>query len=335
MTRASLLQTATLLSLSLLACGPAPQEGQAQTQETQAASVAAASDAAAVPAGALSVTATTSVIGDFVWAVGGDRVTVQTLVPAGSDAHTFSPSPGSIRTLAQSRALFANGAGLEGWLDQASAAAPDVPAYRLAEQLPLHTSETEAGGGDHTHGDHDPHAWWDADLAAAYLDEIAATLSQLDPAGAETYRQNARAYAAEIRSVDEYGQQQFAALPPEQRRVAATHGGLNYFAERYGLELVGTVIPGLSTEREPSAQDLAALATRMREQNVHVILTENVVAGSDRLAQALAAETGAVVAPPIYTDALGPAGSPGETFPGALRHNIDTIVAALKQAAAH
>ena len=112
--------------------------------------------------------------------------------------------------------------------------------------------------------------------------------------------------------------------------MVTSHDSLNYFAGRYGLETVGAVIPGLSTEREPSAQELAVLAALMRERGVRVVLTENVV--NDRLAQALAKETGAVVAPPVYTDALGPAGSPGATYLGALRHNIDTVAAALREA---
>lgn len=297
--------------------------------------------------------ATTSVIGEFVRAVGGNRVTVQEMVPAGGDAHTFAPSPQSVRTLAGSQALFANGAGLESWLHQATASAPEVPVVHLADTLPLrvageasrapseetgaaqasaagtqaHTADDHTG---HDHGDFDPHAWWDADLTAGYLDGIAAELSRLDPAGAETYRRNAQAYAAQVREVDEYGKAQFAAIPAGQRRVVTSHDSLNYFAGRYGLETVGAVIPGLSTEREPSAQELAVLAALMRERGVRVVLTENVV--NDRLAQALAKETGAVVAPPVYTDALGPAGSPGATYLGALRHNIDTVAAALREA---
>lgn len=361
-----------LLGVGLVAC--APQTPAAGTSEASAVPVESVSGP--VDEGALPVVATTSVMGEFVRAVGGERVMVQELVPAGGDAHTFAPSPETMRMLARSAALFANGAGLEGWLEQATAAAPQVPVFGLADALPLHAhadqdaeshhgeqatqgsgsvddhvtderadehteeahteeAHTEQGqaGHDqvgHGHGDLDPHAWWDADLVAGYLDGVAAALSGLDPAGADVYRQNAQAYAAQVREVDAYGRAQFAALPAEQRRVVTSHDSLNYFAERYGIEAVGAVIPGLSTEREPSAQELAALAAQMREQNVRVILTENVV--SDRLAQALARETGAVVAPPVYTDALGPAGSAGDTYLGAFRHNIDTVAAVLRGA---
>lgn len=403
MKRVSFLSLTLLLGTGLVACNPTSETTTTTSTATTttASSVATASAPAATSSSAsatvvasgdatqeavVTATATTSIIGDFVRAVGGDRVKVQVLVPAGSDAHTFSPSPESVRTLAGSGVLFANGAGLEGWLPDAVAAAPDVPTVLLAEALALHKADEgghdhgaeghseeahmkeasgtatdhehdhdheEASGavaeadhdhadehdhehGDeyagHNHGEFDPHAWWDVELASGYLDGIAAKLSELDPAGADTYRQNAEAYAAELRTIDEYGKKQFAAIPPEQRVVVTAHDALNYFAERYGLEVVGAVIPGLSTEREPSAQELAALADTMREHGVRVILTENVT--SDRLAQALAKETGAVVAPPVYTDALGPAGSPGETFTGAFRHNIDSIVSSIQQAAA-
>lgn len=378
MKRVSLLSLTLLLGAGLVACNPASETtsatpttvstsnvvtASAPTATTSSASAAATVSGDAAQEAVMTATATTSIIGDFVRAVGGDRVKVQELVPAGSDAHTFSPSPESVRTLAGSQVLFANGAGLEGWLPEATAAAPGVPTVLLAEVLPLHGAG-EGGGHDHgeeghgeeahmeaasgtatqhdhdhadehaghNHGKFDPHAWWDVDLASGYLDGIAAKLSELDPAGADIYRQNAAAYIAELRSIDEYGKEQFAAIPPEQRSVVTAHDALNYFAERYGLEVVGAVIPGLSTEREPSAQELATLANTIREHGVRVILTENVT--GDRLAQALAKETGAVVAPPVYTDALGPAGSPGETFTGAFRHNIDSIVSSIKQAAA-
>ncbi len=333
-----------LLLTLLVACGPQGQTAAHQTTSSQAAASTAA------PAHAeLTVTATTPIIADFVREVGGERVAVNVLVPAGSDPHTFSPSPDSIRMLSGSQALFSNGAGLEGWLGQVTGAAPDVPVYALTDGLPLLDAAEEQGQdehgnehspsehssneyspSEHSHGDHDPHAWWDADLALRYLEHIVQALSQLDPQGASLYRQNADAYAAQIREADAYAREQFAAIPAEHRRVVTAHDALNYFAQRYGLEVMGAVIPGLSTEREPSAQELAELAKRMKDAGARVILSEN--PSNDRLAHALAAETGARIAPPILTDTLGPAGSPAASYLGALRQNVDSIVSALKDA---
>ena len=257
----------------------------------------------------LQVSATTSLLADFVRQVGGTRVKVNVIVPAGSDAHTFAPSTGVIRSLAGSKVLFANGAGLEPWLPRLRAAAPKVPVKELTAGLKLRS----LGGGT------DPHAWWDAALALGYVKNVQTALSAADPAGKTTYARNAAAYSAQIRAADAWAKKQFAALPASKRQVVTHHDSLGYFARRYGLTVVGAVMPGLSTEREPSARELATLVGNVKKSGAKVIFTENTV--NARLAQTLARETGARIAPPLYTDALGPAGSAGDTYLKALKHN--------------
>lgn len=295
----------------------------------------------AAQAAPLRVSATTTIIGDFVKAVGGDRVSVSVVVPAGGDTHTFQPSTGVIRALAGSRALFANGAGLEPWLPRLRAAAPRVPLKSLTAGLKLHGAEHEdEGHGNEEHGEEgheaehgehgalDPHAWWDAALAAGYVKNVQTTLTALDPAGKAVYARNAAAYLGRLSAVDAYAKKQFASLPAARRRFVTNHDSLGYLAERYGLSIVGAVIPGSGTEREPSARELASLARTVDRSGARVIFTENTV--NARLAQTLARETGARIAPPLYTDALGPEGSAGDTFLKAFRFNVDTMVRALK-----
>lgn len=271
--------------------------------------------AAAAP---MQVSATTSIIADFVKNVGGTRVAVNTIVPAGTDAHTFQPSTGVIRSLARSRALFANGAGLEPWLPQLQKSAPGVPVKTLTAGLKLRAGE----------GGTDPHAWWDLNLAAGYVTNAQKALTALDPSGKATYAANASAYLKKLGAADAYARGQFAALPASRRQIVTNHDALNYFAARYGLKIVGAVIPGLSTEREPSARELASLISAVKKSGAKVIFTENTV--NTRLAEALAKETGARIAPPLYTDALGPQGSAGETFLKAFRFDVDSMVKALR-----
>lgn len=271
--------------------------------------------AAAAP---LPVSATTSIIADLVKSVGGTRVAVNTIVPAGTDAHTFQPSTGVIRSLSKSRVLFANGAGLEPWLPQLQKSAPGVPVRALTAGLKL------SGGSGGT----DPHAWWDLGLAGGYVRNVQSALTALDPAGKTTYASNAAASLRRLSEADAYAKKQFATLPASKRQIVTNHDALNYFAARYGLKIVGAVIPGLSTEREPSARELAALISAVKGSGARVIFTENTL--DTRLAEALARETGASIAPPLYTDALGPQGSPGETFLGAFRFNVDRMVRALR-----
>lgn len=290
--------------------------------------LAAAGGAQAAP---LQVSATTTIIADFVKAVGGARVNVNVVVPAGADAHTFQPTTGAIRSLAGSKALFTNGAGLEAWLPRLTASAPGVPVRPLTAGLKLRAAPEEAGD-DHGHGDghgaQDPHAWWDPTLAAGYVKNAQAALSALDPAGKATYANNAAAYIKGLQAADAYAKKQFATLSTAQKRIVTNHDALHYLAAHYGLTVVGTVIPGLSTEREPSAREVAALVQAVKESGARVIFTENTV--NARLAQTLARETGARVAPPLYTDALGPKGSAGDTYLKALRANVAAMVGALK-----
>ena len=264
------------------------------------------------------VSATTSIVADLVKNVGGTRVAVNTIVPVGTDAHTFQPSTGVIRSLSKSRVLFANGAGLEPWLPQLQKSAPGVPVKALTAGLKL----LEADGGT------DPHAWWDLKLAAGYVKNAQKALTVLDPSGKAVYAANAASYLRKLSEADAYARKQFAALPASKRQIVSNHDALNYFAARYGLKIVGAVIPGLSTEREPSARELAVLISAVKNSGAKVIFTENTV--NTRLAEALAKETGAKIAPPLYTDALGPHGSAGATFLGAFRFDVDTMVKALR-----
>jgi zinc/manganese transport system substrate-binding protein/manganese/iron transport system substrate-binding protein len=279
----------------------------------------------------LQVSATTTIIADFVKAVGGSRVNVNVIVPAGADAHTFQPTTGAIRSLAGSKALFTNGAGLEAWLPRLTASAPGVPVRPLTAGLKLRAAPEEPGE-DHDHGDdhgaQDPHAWWDPTLAAGYVKNAQAALSALDPAGKATYANNAAAYIKGLQAADADAKKQFATLSAAQKRIVTNHDALHYLAAHYGLTVVGTVIPGLSTEREPSAREVAALVQAVKKSGARVIFTENTV--NARLAQTLARETGARVAPPLYTDALGPKGSAGDTYLKALRANVAAMVGALK-----
>lgn len=274
----------------------------------------------------ISVSATTTILSDFVRAVGKTRVAVNVIVPAGSDTHTFQPSTAVIRGLAGSRALFVNGANLEPWLPKLTASAPGVRVVTLTKGLNLREgAEEEHAGAAHAF---DPHAWWDAGLVAGYVRNVQATLTALDPAGKAIYANNAAAYLKQLKAADAYAKAQFAQIPAARRTIVTNHDALGYLAARYGLKIVGAVIPGLSTEREPSARELAGLAQTVKKSGARVIFIENTV--NARLAQTLARETGATIAPALYTDALGPKGSAGETYLKALRFNVDTMVKALK-----
>jgi zinc/manganese transport system substrate-binding protein len=153
-------------------------------------------------------------------------------------------------------------------------------------------------------------------------------LSSADPTGAATYKTNADRYVKNLMGLDAWAKKEISSLPITSRKIVTNHDALGYFAERYGFQVIGDVIPSLGTEQEPSARALAQLVGTIRSQHVRAIFTENTV--SKKLAETIASESGAKIAPPLYTDALGPIGSSGETFLKAFRYNVKTIVGALK-----
>lgn len=269
----------------------------------------------------ISVVATTTVFADLVKQVGGERVTVHSLVPKGSEVHTFDPAPSDATALTNARLLVMNGLGLDDWLlafaQQAGAA--DVPVVKLAED----SDEVEylEGPADERVN---PHLWLNPAYAIIYVDRIRLKLIELDPAGQATYDTNAEAYEARLDELDSLASERMLAIPAQQRRVVSFHDAFPYFAAAYDLEIVGVVVeaPG----QEPSAAAVAALVDEIRQAGVSAILAETQF--SDELARTIAAETDVAVVSNLYTDTIGD--PPLDTYEAALRHNIEQIAAALR-----
>ncbi len=291
----------------------------------------------------LQVVASFSILGDLVEKVGGDAVEVTTLIAPGVDAHTYDPAPADLVFLAEADLIFENGLGFEPWLE-GFYASTQPPGTRIVvsegitprqadagrDQLP----EGEAGDGHegdegHELGEFDPHVWHDVANAIVMVGTIRDALAAADPANAELYEANAAAYVAELEALDAAIREQVATVPEDRRKLVTSHDTFGYFADAYGFEILGTALGSLSTEAgDPSARDIAALIGQIEEAGVPAIFAEN-IANPD-LMESLAAEAGVELAPPLYTDALGPEGSPGESYVGLMQYNVTTIVEALK-----
>ncbi len=185
----------------------------------------------------------------------------------------------------------------------------------------------EHGHEGHVHGAFDPHFWFDPIRVKTAVNEIAARLAVIDPDNADVYFQNALEYGEKLDELHAWIQTQVSAVEPERRLLVTSHDSLSYFAELYGFEVVGLVIPSLSTHVEPSAEHIAGLVEVIRKHDVPAVFGETTV--SDRLAQAVARETGAEVVQ-LYSGSLGPAGSGADTYLGMVRSNVERIVDALK-----
>lgn len=189
-----------------------------------------------------------------------------------------------------------------------------------------HSEEGEDEHGHH-HGVYDPHFWFDPPRVKTAVHYIAERLAALDPEGAATYRANAEAYEAELDALHAWTQSTVSTLPAERRVLVTSHDSLRYFAELYGFEVVGTVLPGLSPDVEPSAQHLHRLMETLEEHPVPAVFGETTV--NERLAQSIARETGSQLHE-LYSGSLGPVGSGADTYIGMVRANVEIIVAALR-----
>lgn len=274
---------------------------------------------------AVSVVATTTQVADFAREVGGDRVEVHQVLQANSDPHGYEPRPSDAEALADAELVVRSGGDLDEWLaDLIDDAGGDAPTVTLIEAV-----RTIGGDGD----DADPHWWQDPRNAIAAVEAIEAALVEVDPAGASDYRADAGAYVERLRALDRNVAACVAEIPPAKRRLVTTHDALGYYTDRYGIEVVGALIPSLSTAAQPSAGDIRELVHRIREQDVEAIFPESSI--DPRLERAVAREAGATVGRPLWADTLGPDGSDGATYIQSIQSNTAALVEGLTGGTTH
>lgn len=236
------------------------------------------------------VVATIYPLAEFARRIGGDRIVVRTLVPAGTEAHDFEPGPQDVAAIGRARLLIYNGAGFEPWVERLlPSLPPEVGVVRATAGLPLirASGEADAHGHPAAIGLPDPHAWLDPLLAAQMLETILTAFEATDPAGAQVYRQAAAVARQELAGLHARFSQGLARC--ERRLVVTTHTAFAYLTRRYGLEQIG--LAGLAPEAEPTPAALARLARTLRERGVRVVFVER--QASPRAAETLAREIGA------------------------------------------
>lgn len=243
---------------------------------------------------------------------------VEALIPAGADPHSYEPSLRDRELVSGADLIVANGAGLEATTHELldAAIADGVNVVEVAPHIDLLGGD-EDDGDEHAHGDGDPHVWQDPTRVAGALDVIA---SALTPAGyrtcVETYREELLALDTEIAAI-------LAPIPADERLLVTSHDSLAYFADRYGFEVVGTVIPSTSTMADSSAGELAELADLVEERSVRAIFTDAFESASD--AEALAERIGI----PVVALVTGALTDEAPTYAAMMRANATTIAEAL------
>lgn len=268
---------------------------------------------AANAADTIQVTASFSILGDLVRAVGGERVRVNTLVGPDQDAHTFEPRPSDAKTLLGSQLLVTNGLDFEPW------------ASKLAKSAGYKGAVVVASQGVKARPN-DPHAWQNPANVVLYVRNIAAGLSKLDPGGKVSYQGNAEAYVKELQALDSWAEAQFASVPVAQRKVITSHDAFGYFADRYQITFLAP--QGMNTDVEPSAKQVAQLITQIKREKIRAVFVENM--SSPKLVAQLSQDAGAKVGANLYADALSAPGQPGATYLQMMRHNVTQLAAGMK-----
>jgi ABC-type Zn uptake system ZnuABC Zn-binding protein ZnuA len=270
----------------------------------------------------LRVVATTTQVADLAANVGGDRVRVTSLLKPGIDAHDYDPSPADINTIAHADLVLQNGVGLERWLgDTIESSGYDGPVVDTSQGVALRRVE----------GEPDPHIWQNPRNAVLMAANIERGLATAEPAAAASFEANLAAYTRQLEALDTEVARQIDGLA--NKKVVTNHDAFGYYLDRYGLQLVGSVIPSIDTSAELSGRDVRDLVAKVRATGVKAIFSETSL--PPRAAETIGREAGVRVVvgeDALYGDALGPPGSDGDTYLKMIRHNTATIVSNLSGA---
>ena len=263
----------------------------------------------------LTVVATTTQAADLARNVGGGRIAVTQLLAPGTDPHDYEVRPDDVRTLARARIVVRSGGEVDDWLSDAiDASGTQARVVTLLEHVAVLRRGAEV----------DPHWWQDPRAAQRAVGAIRDALVTADGSHAADYRAAAAAYTRRIARLDAAVARCLARVPAARRRLVTTHDALGYYARRYGVEVIGTVIPSLSTQAQPSAGETAALIRTIRRAQVPAIFAETSV--HPKIERAIAAEARARVGRALWADTLGPPGSAGATYLGSIADNTRAVV---------
>jgi ABC-type Zn uptake system ZnuABC Zn-binding protein ZnuA len=280
----------------------------------------------------LKIVATTNIMGDVVVHVAGEHAELTTLLAPGVDPHSYEPSARDLAALEDADLIFINGLGLEAFMDTLASGTEMQSKIIIVsagiETLSLEEVEEEEEEGEDAHPHNiDPHVWLAPANVITWVEVIEHTLSAADLAHAEAYANNAAAYTGELNDLHGWLISTLSAIPAQQRVLVTDHDSFGYFAEAYGFQIVGALIPSYSTLSEPSAGELAALEEAILNYGVQAIFIDSSI--NPALAEQVAADTGIQLVP-LYTGSLSAADGPAASYIEMMRYNGNAILEALK-----
>ena len=289
----------------------------------------------------LKVVTTTSIITDVVSQVAGDRVEITGLIGYGQDPHAYQPTPRDMALTEEADIIFVNGFGLEENLLETLKSNNEDSITEVSKGIvPLEFGGHEEEEHDHEaeeeehhhHAGTDPHTWMSPLNVMIWTDNIAEALAEADPVNADYYRKNAAAYKEELKALHGDIESGLASLPEERRVLVTDHQCFGYFARDYHFRIAGTIIPGLSTNAEPSAKDLTDLINMLETEQVPAIFIGMTSGdGVKKLGEVIREELGyPIKIQMMLTGSLQPAGEPGGSYLGFIRYNSGQIMEGLK-----
>jgi ABC-type Zn uptake system ZnuABC Zn-binding protein ZnuA len=269
----------------------------------------------------LDVVATTTQIGDWTRIVAGPDASVHQILQPNTDPHEYEPRPADVEATAGADLALESGDHLDAWMGEVISRSGGHPTVvDLGSSVPVRLPG-ETSGGEASR--YDPHWWHDPRNAIAAVKGIEVALAQAEPAKRAAFAKRARTYVSQLRALDHGIAACFARVPKQERELVTDHDAFNYFAARYGIRVVGAIIPSQTSQAQPSAGETARLIALIRREHVHAVFPESSI--NPRLAQAVARETGARSNLVLYGDTLGPSGSPGATYVGMEAANAERM----------
>lgn len=274
-----------------------------------------------VKAAPLRVVASFSLLGDMAATIGGDVVTVQTLVKPDSDAHTYQPTPRDAKAIAEADIVLVNGLGFEGWMTRLVGAARAENKLVIVSQTITPRTMIDEAEGKIT----DPHAWQDVRNAMQYVSVMAAAFEKARPDQTNAIAARAKTYLQRLAALDQDIRAQIAAIPAAKRQIITSHDAFGYFGAAYGVTFLAP--QGISTEADPSAATVAKLIKQIKQTGVQEVFIENMT--DPRLVQQIARETGAKRGGELYADALSSATGPAPTYIAMMEYNLAQLTRAM------
>ena len=276
--------------------------------------------------GKLQVVCTTTMIADLAQRLAGEVADVRGIMRTGEDPHVYEVRPRDVQLIAGAELLLMNGLHLEATLGHVvdNNTAKGAKVVRLAETPRIVPFESEQ-----SRGAPDPHCWFSVPYFRIYAERARDALIEIDEKNAGTYRENARTYLAELDELHKWTTQQIGSVPRERRAMVTSHDAFQYFGRTYFIDVFAVI--GISTEQQPKPRDIARLENIVRDRNVRAVFIETSVSQTlNNLVRKIAGRTGVTIGGTLYSDSLGSPDSEAGTYIGMVRHNVKTVVEALK-----